>query len=324
MRIRLLGAVGALTSSFLLSGCAGALMAMGPVSLPATLMMMGPAEEMGLLDGLDGLTAVDTNPALRNHPALADARLSAQQAELIRRHAVFTADQDRRFSTANALDCSLDEETLWFFVHSSSKEDYEEGMAAIAPEFRPRVLSREAALLEGDCVDERPEGAFVAVARHESAQGTGPSAAWTENRRRLSGTMQDGELEGELLLDQVTRAESTSMGLLYRHLSHAVLEHEAGEPTGRHLHLNFSYDKSGSMTQVTTSVHDFVAPSVAQVTVYAGDMLFQEYRLRDGRMDGWMVMHPVAFVEGYPSEGSRSCYRNGEQAPDSACAGLSS
>jgi len=324
MSMKRAGLAGALLSPLLLSGCAGAMMAMGPVALPVAMVASAPMEELGMFDGLDELTAVDRNPALRNHPALGDPDLDARQAELIRRHGTLLAEKGQPFSAANALDCSLDSETLWFFVHSTSKEDYEEGMAGLSPEVRPRVLSREAALLQGDCVEGRPEGDFLAVASHESAQGSGPSAVWSENRRRLAGTMRDGELEGELLLDQLTRAESTSMGLLYRNLSHTVLEYEAGEPVGRHLHLNFGYDESGALTQTTTSLHEFAGPSAAQVTVYAGDMLFQEYSLRDGQIDGWMIIHPVAFVQGYPAEGSRSCYRNGEQVPDSACAGLSS
>lgn len=324
MRIRLLGAVGALSSSLLLSGCAGAMMAMGPVSLPATLLMMGPMEEMGLLDGLDGMMAVDTNPALRNHPALADARLSAQQAELIRRHAVFTAEQERRLSSANALDCSFEEDTLWLFVHNSSRRDYEEGMASLSADVRPRVLAREAALLEGECVEGRPEGAFVAVARQESAQGSGNLATWSNERRRLAGTMREGRLEGELLLDTVSTIESASMGRLSHSVSHAILAYEGGQPTGRHLHLTFSHDKTGEMTQVLTQIHEFVAPNHMTVTVYAGDSLFQEYSFVDGQMHGWSVMHPVEFVRGYPSDAMRICYRYGQEAPDAACAGLSS
>lgn len=324
MRIGFLGAAGALASSLLLSGCAGAMMAMGPVSLPATLLMMGPMEEMGLLDGLDGLMAVDTNPALRNQPALADAHLSAQQSELIRRHAVVSAEGDRAFSASEALDCSLSEETLWQFVHGSSRRDYEDAMAGLSADIRPRVLAREAALLEGECVEGRPEGAFVAVASHESAQGSGNLATWSSERRRLAGTMRDGSLEGQLLRDTASTTESASLGQISRSLSHVIGVYEGGLPTGRHLTLSFSYDKTGEMTQVLTVVNDFLAPNHVKVTSYAGDSLFQEYSLLDGQMHGWSVMHPVEFVRGYPSAAMRTCYRYGEEAPDAACGALGS
>jgi len=323
MRIKRLGVVGALASSLVLSGCAGAMMAMGPGALPFAMMAAGPMEELGLFDALDDITAAEKNPALRNHPALADASLSARQAELIRRHAVFSADLDRRLASAGAIDCALDSETRWILAQGMTESEYEASMATLSADIRPRSLTREAALLEGDCVEGKPEGAFVAVTRHESAQGSGATAIWSAERRRLQGTMLDGVLEGEMQVDSVSEAQSTSVGLVFRNITHAHRTYEGGVPTGQQLTVGFSYDKEGEMTQVTTTVQEVLSPSQSTVTVYAGDSLFQEYSLLDGQTHGWMVMHPTEFVKGYPSDGSRTCYRYGQQAPDSACGPLS-
>lgn len=321
MRFSSFGVAGAVAASLLLSACAGAMMAMGPAALPIGMMVAAPMESSGMFGEMAG---APENPALRRHPVLGDADLVAQQAELISQHAAFTADLDGQVSAANALECSFDEATVWLLAHSMSKRDYEAAMAGLPPDIQPRHLARQASLLEGDCAADRPEGAFVAVASHESVQGTGATAIWTNERRRLSGTMRDGELEGQLLLETVSLTESSSLGRLGRHVSHAMVAYDAGTPAGASLHLTFIYDQAGNLTQVLTQVHEWVAPGSMAVTVWAGEALFQEYTMRDGQMHGWMVMHPVEFVSGYPSAATRTCWHSGQEAPASVCSALAS
>ncbi|WP_366556003.1 hypothetical protein [Aquibaculum sediminis] len=319
---RALSGAGALVCGVLLTGCAGAMMAAGPVAFPLALIAMEPMEAMGVFDEMDTAMAPSTNPTMQDHPALADGELSAMQAQLIARHTVFVADVDGHVSSFDARDCALGRDVELLLVHRLSESGYEDFAASFeGTGARMQPLQREAALLEGECEEGAPEGDFVAVTNWEYSVNSATFVSRHAERQRLEGEMRDRRFEGAMLLDRVSDMRIESLQSNTQNIAHSMLHYENGEPVGQHLQILYTYDNPSEPPRLLTIIHEYVTPSLMKATTYAGKSLFQEFTTVDGKNHGWMVAHPVEFVEGYPSDASRTCFQYGKEAPAEACEG---
>jgi hypothetical protein len=326
MKTRHLSFAGAVLSAFLLSGCAAVMMT-GASGLPIAMLAAGAMDEVGLLDDLDSLTDPEMNPALLRHPDLGDPRLSADQARLIRNHGPFARDIEGGLSMAGAKECAMDEETRWRLAQQTTRADYEKAIGVIAPPNRPRVLQVEAELLEGECRDGRPEGPFVVASRFATVTQAGNMTIRSTDRRRLTGMMRDGQLEGELVSAGHTETtSSTTKGRIHASVTHSIARYSGGEMEGASVRVAFvlAHDGDGEVSQIVSSVTQTPEPNRHHTTTYVGDMIQSEVTIVDGAMHGWRIQYPVSFIEENTAPAQRTCYQRGQVAPDSACASSTS
>ncbi|MDF2096704.1 hypothetical protein [Aquibaculum arenosum] len=292
----------------------------GAAGLPIAMLAMEAADGMGMIDDIDAVPEVEKNPALLNHPALADPRFSAYQAQLIERHAVFSADPESALSTAGALDCDLAEEAEWLILQQMTREQYEEAMRS--EHYLLSVDSLNAKLLEGDCVDGWPEGEFVAAGNMVTSQhvaGNGQTTIRSE-RRRVDGTMNGGRLIGQLSVEGQMVMQTTGQTGRVTYTSLSLADYGEGQEFSDSLSITYA-SMPGVYESVSTTVIETVSPGVQTARSYQGEMLASEWTLRDGEMHGWMITHPMETVVGHTTAGQRTCYQYGKLAADAACAG---
>lgn len=277
-----------------------------------------------LLACAGAVSAQQTNPALREQPVLEDPRHAADQARLNRIHQSAGATLESRLGTAGALDCALDEDTVWRLAQLATRAQYEASLAGLAQDTRPAVTAVEAAIVEGDCANGAPEGDFTAVTRFETRTETQFGAVGTQDRRRVTGTMRDGRLQGELVFSMLSRVDTAAGGRPIRSTGHHVARFEDGVQVGHATGIGFSYDDDG-LSQVVTSVARVEAPGVVHTKTWAGSMLSGENATVNGVLHGWHVSHPVQYLGGVQGrlaprmQLTRICYQNGSPAGDAAC-----
>lgn len=317
-------ALGAVLSISLLSGCMGAesMMMQPGAPLLGGLAAAAIMDGMGVMDGggmgLAGAASTGTNPATNQPPVFSDPELSALQSRLIQQHAGFAATAESQLSMAASTGCALDEETRWILAYGMKAADYYKMMAAAVHQSGHSVDAVEAVLVEGTCRNGKPEGAFTAVTRFTTSSQVSNIRTTTTDRRRVTGTMRGGKLTGELVSSNKQQSQSNMPTQLPVYHSYTVRPYKNGDPSGREMTMAFISGGTGPM--VVTTIVRHLAPNHHAVMSYTGNMPTTESVMVDGQLHGWMIVHPVEYVAGHRSPGSRECYQYGQKAHASACA----
>lgn len=313
--------LGAVLSASLLAGCMGA---ESMILLPGSPLLGGLAAA-AVLDGMDGggmgyggIPSVQTNPALSRHPSFPDPELSGLQSRLIQQHAAFAGMAESQLSMSASNGCVLDEETRWLLAYGMKPADYYRLMASTMHQANLTVDAVETVLVDGTCENGKPEGAFTAVTRFTTSTQISNIHTTTTDRRRVSGTMRGGKLDGEMTSSNKMHSQSNMGTALSVNNTYSVRTYRNGEPVGQEMAVAFVSGGSSS-PMVTTTIVRHQAPNRFSATSYTGDMLTTESVSVNGQLHGWMIVHPMEYVVGHRSPGSRECYQYGQKVPASAC-----
>ncbi|MBA4209877.1 MAG: hypothetical protein C0454_10140 [Parvibaculum sp.] len=278
---------------------------------------------MGVMDGgggvgFAGVPSTQTNPAANQYPSFSDPELSALQSRIVQQHASFASIAESQLSMAASNGCALDEETRWVLAYGMKAADYYKAMAAVVAQTGHTVEAVEAVLVEGVCKNGKPEGAFTAVTRFTTSSQVSNVRTTTTDRRRVTGTMRNGKPTGELVSSNKQQSQSNMSVQLPVYNMYTVRTYKNGDPAGKEMTMAF-ISGGGSGPMITTTIVRHLAPNHQAVMSYTGNMPATESTMVDGQLHGWMIVHPVEYIAGHRSPGSRECYQYGQKAPASAC-----
>lgn len=282
------------------------------VGLAAGAMAVGMASEMATADGASPVPSED--PRLAQRPSLPDPNNAKLESKLSERLSAFRGSPGYFLNADTTVECPLAEDIKWQISEQMSKQEY---IRTVGKTFRAsnmdfRVESLDASLLDGNCMNNAPEGPFTAKSRIVWSSTSGGTTFRMITNRHVEGTMKNGQLNGELIM--TARQDSTESEELGPASSvNGVIDYyQEGEATGTGV---FVQDAQISRS---TIIREQLGDGRRQDTQYFGDQLHQEISYKDGLQHGWMITHPITMY-GSQAEGSRSCYQNGTVAPDTAC-----
>ncbi len=282
------------------------------VGMAAGAMAVGMAAEMAEADAAAATPTQDTRLALR--PSLPDSQNAQVEKKLSERLNAFRGSPGYFLNADAGTNCVLDEDIKWQISEQMSETEYNR---IVGSSFRDsgmdfRVESIDASLLDGTCANNVPEGPFTAKSRIVwSFTNSGMTTRMIVNRH-VEGTIKNGDLNGELIM--TARQDSTE-------------SEENGPATSVNGFIGYFQDGEAVGTGIfiqdaqisrSTIVREQLGDNRRQDTMYFGDQLHQETFYKNGLKHGWMITHPI-MMYGTTSEGSRACYQNGTEAPDTAC-----
>lgn len=282
------------------------------VGMAAGAMAVGMATEMAQSDAAAAVQSED--PRLVQRPALPDTDNAKAEDRLFQRLSAFKGSPNYFLTSGSSVECTLSEATKWQISEQMSEKEY---IHIVGKSFRDagmdfRVESLEASLLEGDCVNNSPEGPFTAKSRIVWSFTSDGTTIRKITNRHVEGTMTNGQLNGELIATaRQDGTESEEHGPATS-VNGVIEQFSNGEAVGTGV---FVQDAG---TSRSTIVREHLGEGRRQDTIYFGDQLHQEVAYKNGLNHGWMITHPITMY-GTQAEGSRSCYQNGMEAPESAC-----
>lgn len=259
--------------------------------------------------GLDNsdVPKVTGTPSLDNNP---QAAFYLQRLKTAHGNAPSRAGTDLFSDQEGVLSaCGLGERPRTLLIHRRTpaqlKEDQrnlesQEGINSV--DYNDTKVS----LLEGSCEDGVIAGEFKAVTYHEMVTTTEHGTSTTHSYQHLTGNMEQGELQGELLIYNSSNTTYSNQPHEYSVNNYQLGIYENSLPLGNHVSYSVN---SGNHS---TSVREHLTESYARVYAYSGAELTSKSYRKNGILDGWITFYTP------PIEGTRECYRNNREIEDTS------
>ncbi|MGD1877267.1 MAG: hypothetical protein ACFB13_07180 [Kiloniellaceae bacterium] len=307
--------------------------------LSAALVLTG-CESVGQGMAESNMRARAERYAAQGNPQFSDPQLQAVVKDFEARYAVIGSDVEK-LGLEQGIPCPVSKEVAFKILKAMSVEDYGKMQADVAEKVPgytniSDLDSIRLSSLSGVCGANGPEGPSVVVGTTRDimrVRGDGYSMVTvTDTVTRVEGIWVDGERQGQQTLISIsgsTQFKETADGQLGENIDEwDFLNEIRNSPTASYTYILpkadgapkyiVGFGRNHTTALHTTSVTEYLDAQHAYTRIWQGTELLQENRTKDGRLHGWMIMHPTEY-DGISVPGRRDCYQNGEQIKTLEC-----